>query len=289
MQRSCLDAFLIGEDRQGWAVKGKVPPVSLVLRKGNIGVNNPIAEQAYETRDEIEWPIARTAYTKFMLTPEGVLTPQRQTRLPQKISCKALGTIETPSLMQFQTAPFDKVIEITGHITAHLNVSASPEPGSKSIPPDIDIFVTLRYISTAGNGVHYTDTSGEPVPLTKGWLRVSLRKADSDHHKYRPWLPYRQYACADVQPVVIGEVYAVDLEIWPTNVVVEKGGRIVFEVLPGDTRGCGISVHTDESDRPPAVIEGWNHLHFAEDMENYVVLPIIPPKRNGPRAEAIIR
>jgi hypothetical protein len=41
----------------------------------------------------------------------------------------------------------------------------------------------------------------------------------------------------------------VDAEIWPTNVVIEKGGKIVSEVSSGDTQGNEIFSHDSEIDR----------------------------------------
>jgi hypothetical protein len=46
-----------------------------------------------------------------------------------------------------------------------------------------------------------------------------------------------------------GEVYPVDVEIWPTNVIVEKGGKLVLEVASGDTQGSGVFKHTGSDDR----------------------------------------
>jgi predicted acyl esterase len=257
VQRSFLDAFLKGQDRVGWSQPGKVPPVSLVLRKGNVGFNDAEKERAYERREENEWPLARTQYTKFHLTPNLGLQPTQppnNTNNPTKtLSYRALGTIQNPSLLQFTTPPFTHETEITGHIVAHLNVSVTPGPDAAAAaspaPSDIDLFVTLRYIGPDGKEVFYTGTAGDPVPLTKGWLRASLRKVDREHAKHRAWLPYREYGSGDVLPVVAGEVYEVDVEVWPTNVVVEEGGRVVLEVASGDTQGSGIFLHDDPVDR----------------------------------------
>jgi predicted acyl esterase len=249
IQRSFLDAFLKGEDRVGWAEEGKVPPVSIILRKGDIGFNDAEKEKVYQRRDEMEWPIARTLYTKFFLTPTYGLTQNTiSVEKQQKLSYRALGTIEDPQLLQFSTEPFEVETEITGHVVGHLNVSVSPDPFGPT-PSDIDLFVTLRHFGPNGKEVFYTGTAGDPVPLTKGWLRVSLRKVNEHHHKHRDWLPHRDYTSNDVLPVIQGEVYGVDIEIWPTNVVVEKGGRIVFEVASGDTQGSGIFLHNDTVDR----------------------------------------
>lgn len=278
IQRSFLDAFLKGEDRVGWSLKGKVPPVDLVLRKGDVGYNEAEKEKAYHRRTENEWPIARTAYTHFYLTPsQGLNIVQPQLDRPQKLSYKALGSLDNPQFLQFSTQPFERETEITGHVVAHLNVSLSPLV-TGSIPTDIDLFLTLRYISPAGNEVFYTGTAGDPVPLTKGWLRVSLRKTNPENPKHRSYLPWRDYFSTDVQPVIPGDVYAVDVEVWPTNVVVEKGGKIVFEVSSGDTQGSGIFQHNHPDDRPEERFAGTNHVHFGPRYLNWVTLPIVPPK-----------
>lgn len=250
VQRSFLDAFLKGQDRVGWSQPGKVAPVSLVLRKGNVGFNDAEKEKAYQRRDENEWPLARTQYTKFYLTPDLSLqsAPPPATEAHRQITYRALGTMSNPQLVQFTTPPFDCDTEITGHIVAHLNVSVSADTEGPT-PSDVDLFLTLRYLGPDGKEVFYTGTAGDPVPLTKGWLRTSLRKVNTEHPRHREFLPQREYLSSDVQPVVPGEVYAVDVEVWPTNVVAEKGGRVVLEVASGDTQGSGIFLHDDEVDR----------------------------------------
>jgi hypothetical protein len=60
--------------------------------------------------------------------------------------------------------------------------------------------------------------------------------------------------------------------------VVEKGGKIVFEVSSGDTQGSGIFSHDSETDRPKERFAGMNRICFGEGAENYVTLPVIPPK-----------
>lgn len=249
VQRSFLDAFLKGDDRDGWT-RGKVPLVSLIIRKGNPGFNNPVEESVFQRRDEMEWPIARTQYTKLFLTPDLGLEwkPTTDEKRQKKLSYRALGTIESPHLLQFSTAPFGREMEITGHLTARLHVSVTPDPTGPT-PTDIDLFVTLRHIGPNGQEVFYTGTAGDPVPLTKGWLRVSMREVDEQHLKHREWLPHRNYTSKDVLPVIQGEVYQVDVEIWPTNVVVDAGGKLVFEVASGDTQGSGIFLHNDPTDR----------------------------------------
>jgi predicted acyl esterase len=275
IQRSFLDAFLKDEDRLGWSEPGKLPRVDMVIRKGELGYNNPEKEQAFPRRTEDAWPISRTQYTKFYLSARQELSTQPSDMSHvKKLSYEALGTIEKPKLLKFTTSPMQSDVEITGHIVAHLNVSVTPFIG-KSLPSDIDIFLTLRHISPSGKEVFYTGTAGDPIPLCKGWLRVSMRKINERHPRHRSYLPYRDYFSSDVQPVLPGEVYPVDVEMWPTNAVMEKGARLVFEVASGDTQGSGIFTHL--GDRTEERFGGLNHLHFGPGAENYVVLPVIPP------------
>ncbi|KAF4980022.1 hypothetical protein FZEAL_3884 [Fusarium zealandicum] len=275
IQLSFLDAFLKGEDKLGWSQEGKVPPVNLVLRKGDVGFNDAEKEKAYRRRDENEWPIARTQYTKLFLTPDLGLSWNGPQTDRKKLSYKALGSLSNPELLQFSTQPFEVDTEITGHVVAHLNVSVTPDPAGPT-PSDIDLFVTLRHLDASGKEIFYTGTAGDPVPVTKGWLRVSLRQVDQQHSKHREWFPHRNYTSKDVLPVIQGEIYSVDIEVWPTNVVVDKGGRLVFEVSSGDTQGSGIFLHDDPVDRSPEKLQGLNHIHFGPKLQNYVTLPVIP-------------
>ncbi|KAM3155235.1 hypothetical protein ABEW05_004240 [Botrytis cinerea] len=278
IQKSFLDAFLKDDDRIGWSTPGKVSPVSVILRKGDVGYNNAEAESNYERREETEWPLAGTQYTKFYLTPEKTLSKDPTASSADKVSYDALGSLKNPKLVQFTSAPFEQETEITGYVTAHLNVSLTPSPSATAPEKDIDIFLTLRHISPAGEEIFYTGTAGDPVPLTKGWLRVSLRKIAENHPRNLPYQPYREYRSVDVQEVNPETVYAVDVEVWPTNVVVEKGGKIVLEVSSGDTQGSGIFAHGNEKDRSVDRFAGKNNIHFGDGQENFVTLPIVPPR-----------
>lgn len=259
IQRSFLDAFLKDDDRAGWS-NGQAPKVDLVIRKGNPGYNNASAEKAaFPRRIENEWPIARTQYTRYYLTSSQTLTTTepRETS-PSKLSYHAptstLSSSSSSSSLLFITPPFSFPTEITGPITAHLHVSLSPDPSSPPPPPavppsEIDLFLTLHHYAPSGREIAYTGTTGSPVPLAKGWLRVSLRQVNTAHPRHRAWLPYRDYFRADVQSVRVGEVYAVDVEVWPTCCVVEKGGRVGMEVAAGDTGGEEIFGHDSLEDR----------------------------------------
>ncbi|EEU38478.1 uncharacterized protein NECHADRAFT_88562 [Fusarium vanettenii 77-13-4] len=118
---------------------------------------------------------------------------------------------------------------------------------------------------------------GDPAPLCKGWQRVSLRKVNTEHPLHRPDRPHRDFFSTDVLPVIPGEVYVVDAELWPTNVVVRPGEVIALEVSSGDTQGSGFFTHQSH-ERTPEIMGGDNYIHFSSRYTNWVTLPIIPPK-----------
>ncbi|ETS77213.1 hypothetical protein PFICI_11087 [Pestalotiopsis fici W106-1] len=247
IQKSFLDAFLKGKDSLGWAERGKIPAINMVIRKGNVGFNDPIAEATFLQRDEDEWPLSRTEYTDFFLTEDNNL----QFRKPDAtrstdLSYEAFGDGKTA--ISFDTEPFSQELEITGHIVAHLNVSIS-QGTSETAPSGMDLFVSLRHFAPDGKEILYTGSGGEGVPATKGSLRLALRQTNPRHPHHRPWQPHRDYTSADVLPVVCGEIYSVDVELWPTNLVVTAGSKLSFEISSKDTDGSGLFMHTDPDDR----------------------------------------
>ncbi|KAL5085975.1 hypothetical protein Trisim1_009741 [Trichoderma cf. simile WF8] len=283
LQLSFLDAWLKDQDEVGWTIPGKVAPVSVLLRKGNVGYNNPDGEKLFQRRDEQEWPIARTEYVRYYLNLQHELTNDGNvTRLPEsKVTYKALGSLDDPQFVTFSTV-FPKETEITGHIVAHLNVSVESSVEQQQSNPvaeaDLDLFVTLRHLDSQGQEILYTGAVGDPVSLTKGWLRCSLRKVDDKHPQHRSYLPYRQYFSTDEELLTPGIIYAVDVEIWPTNVVMNDGDTLVLEIASGDTAGSGLFRHESKVDRDPARFGGWNNIHFGGGKSNYLELPIIPQK-----------
>lgn len=276
VQKSFLDAFLKGHDTEGWTT-GKAPRVNITLRKGNVGYNDAEAETQYQTRSEEAWPLPRTRYVKHYLTPSNGLTEAPlKVKEESRVSYRAPGSLKEPEVANFTSEPFAHESEYTGHIVVRLNVSVSALPGASTVPSELDLFITVRHLDTEGKEIFYTGTIGDPVPVTKGWLRVSLRKTAEHHPSHAPWHPHREYCSGDVLPVTPGEVYAVDVEVWPTNVVVSPGHRLVLEVSSGDTQGAGLFEHNSEIDRPQDKLLAENHIHFGPQYDNWMLMPWIP-------------
>jgi hypothetical protein len=231
---------------------------------------------------EDEWPLARTKWTRLHLDPRGMRLSQTPVRAAQRVTYEAAGEGVT-----FSTLPLERETEITGPSALKLFVSSSTA--------DADIFAVLRVFDPKGKEVVFQGALDPHTPVGQGWLRASQRRLDPGRS-----LPYRPFHTHDdKQPLEPGKIYELDVEIWPTCIVVPAGHRIAVTVRGKDyeyegeaatlsnmknpMRGCGPFVHDDPADRPPELFAGEVTLHFGAAMHASVLLPVIPARR-GPTA-----
>jgi uncharacterized protein len=130
------------------------------------------------------------------------------------------------------------------------------------------------------------------TPVAQGWLRLSHRKLDPALST--PWRPY--HAHDEIQPLVPGQVYRADVEIWPTSLVIPAGYRIALTVRgrdyvyrglggvagnpqPGEfgygLTGCGWFLHDDPEDRPPELTGSTQTLWTGPEHQSFVLLPVV--------------
>ena len=153
---------------------------------------------------------------------------------------------------------------------------------------DADLFLVLRVFDPAGKEVTFIGSNDPRVPVGLGWLRASHRKLDPKMSRpYRPW-----HTHDEEWPLKPGEPVELDIEIWPTCIVVPPGYRLALTVrgkdyevdgrdaalpnAPYPMKGVGPFLHIDPDDRPPKIFAGRNTLHFAAGRQPYLLLPIIP-------------
>ncbi|KAF2014095.1 alpha/beta-hydrolase [Aaosphaeria arxii CBS 175.79] len=274
-QKSFLSAFLKNDDYAGWT-RGLQPRVTYQTRKGPFDHKSieSASGQIYSWKTAPEWPLPATKYTKYYLGPDLTWAPEIPTiDIHKRLSYPALTTLNNPFRHQFTTTPFEHEVEITGHIIAHVNLSVTRKPGG-TVPKDIDVFFMMRHWNADGTERVFTGTIGDAAAVTRGCQRVSLRKINDKHPHHREYRPFRDYFSTDVLPVIPAEVYPVDVEIWPTNIVVLPGEKISIEISAGDTPGIGPFVH-EGGERTKERFDGINHLHFGPNHINYITLPII--------------
>ena len=259
----------------------KEPPIKLEIRTG--GSTKP-----YPFRYEHEWPLARTEWTKMYLqierepseyeaNVEGSLVktpPAKVGKLSYSTSAATKAGVASSSSLatthgssartgvSFTTAPMTEDFEITGPLMCNLWVSSTSE--------DMDIMITLRNIGPDGKDVNEVGQHGQPIPLTKGWLRASHRKLDPQKS-----LPYRPYHAHNerlwLEPDVPVEC---QIEIWPTCIVLQKGHSLRVDIQPRDGVGSAPYTHFHCDYNAGAV----NTIYSGGDMESYLLLPVIPQK-----------
>ena len=123
---------------------------------------------------------------------------------------------------------------------------------SKDGPTDIDVYLALRKFNAEGKQVYYTSSIGTPQAASLGWIRASHRTLSERPYpeikEELPW-PTLSHRRDDVKPVRPGEVYELLTELWPTNLIVEKGETIALEVSPKDVAESGLYTTHDSTYR----------------------------------------
>src|SRR5882724_5078354 len=191
LQKRFFAHFLKGEDN-GF---DREPPVALTIRD----------PRGFFRRQEAEWPLARTLWTRYALDASDMSMAERAAAKPAEIRYEAQGEGVT-----FRSAPFAQDTEFTGPVAAKLFVSSATR--------DMDLFLTLRAFDPAGNEVTFKGANDPQAPVTQGWLRVSQRKVDAARSTpYRPFHPHD-----GEEKLEPGTIYQVDVEVWPTSIVLPR-------------------------------------------------------------------
>jgi len=229
--------------------------------------------ERFVERRESEWPLARTQWTRLYLHKDFQLKSGPDPDSSSALRFEALGDGVT-----FISEPLGRETEITGPLAARLTISSTTS--------DADLFLVFRVFSPDLREVTFMGAIDPHTPVAQGWLRASHRKLD-------PLLstPYRPYHTHDErQPLKKNEVVSLDVELWPTSIVVPAGYRLALSVrgrdyewqastgarlsnFKNELRGCGPFLHNDPRDRPAAVFGGTTTLHL---KDSYVLIPVIP-------------
>lgn len=268
LQKRFFDYYLKGIDN-GWK---DTPRVLLWIR---------YVDGTYKLRAENEWPIKRTRWTKLYLDPEDCSLRRRPRKTERKITYDALDGGVT-----FISKPLQEETEITGPIAVKLFVSSSTT--------DADLFLTLRAFSPDMREVYFHDYLDPHTPLSHGWLRCSHRRLDPKLSE--KWRPYHSHD--KIEPLKPGEVYEVDVEMWPTCVVLPAGYRLALTIRGKDfdyggppakvgpflMKGAGPFLHED---RPADIYGGKVTIYGGGRYASWILLPIVPPKEKDAETEKV--
>jgi len=213
------------------------PPVKLAIRRS-------VADRFdFFWRDEDEWPIARTEYTRFYLGSDNGELSRSEPRSASQVQYNA-----PDGAAVFVSKPFAEETEVTGEVLAQLWASSSIT--------DMNVHASLYVIPP----------EGKEALLTKGRLRAAMRRLDEEKSTISQ--PYHRFD--RVELLEPDEIVPLTVEIWPTSMVFQKGSQVKLKLSASDgaTRSSG-------RQEPPAehtIYLGGNHA-------SYLQLPVVPPKQ----------
>ncbi|MGH9102267.1 MAG: CocE/NonD family hydrolase [Acidimicrobiales bacterium] len=263
LQRRFFAHYLKGLDN-GWE---REPRVQLNVRHPG---------ERFTLRMEGEWPLARTEWTKLYLDAADRSLRHEPPAAPASVTYEALG-----DGVVFDLGTLGEETEITGPLAARLFVSSSTA--------DADLFLVVSVLDPDGDEVTFQGALDPNTPVAQGWLRASQRRLDPELSL--PWRPYHPHD--GQEPLRPGDVYQLDVEIWPTCIVVPAGFRVVLRVRGKDyeyqgeldefaktfyyaNRGVGPFTHNDPDDRPADVFGGRVTLHTGGEHQSHLLVPVIP-------------
>jgi predicted acyl esterase len=145
-----------------------------------------------------------------------------------------------PDVLLFSTDPLPGPVEVTGRVTANLHVSSDC--------PDTDFTVKLCDV--------YPD--GTSMVVTDGIRRASLR---TSYEKREPLEP--------------GKVYELDVDLWSTSLVFNKGHRIRVAVSSSNSPRFEPNPNTGDPHPVPGKTRvATNTLHLSNKTPSRILLPL---------------
>lgn len=259
-QKRFLDYYLKGE-KNGWDTES---PVLLHMRR-------PFTDEV-ELRRELSWPLQRTQWTSIYLS---TFNAELQYEVPSDESAITFDALGGP--ITFMSPPLINETELTGPLAAKVFMSSSTV--------DADLFLTLQAFAPDGREVDFQGTVDPHTPLAQGWLRASHRKVDISRSKiYRPYHSHDEIWL--LQP---NQVYELDVEIWPTSIILPKDYRLALQISGHDferkvtgegneawiSRGSGPWLHTHKGDRPIEIFGGRTKIYSGRNRCSHLLLPVI--------------
>jgi uncharacterized protein len=261
LQLRFFDHFLKGIDNG----QDSMPPVLLQVRHVDHFVE----------RTEQAWPIPRTRWTKLHLDPSaGTL----EACPPSVVASHALDAMGDG--ITFLAPPCARETEVTGPLALRIVVS--------STTTDADLFAVFRVFTPDLREVVFMGAIDPHTPVAQGWLRASHRRLDPALST--EWRPYHLHDRPE--PLVPGTPVTLDIELWPTSIVVPAGHRLALTVrgrdyewqastgarlsnFKNELKGCGPFLQDDPRDRPRSVFAGRTTLHAGPGHESWLLLPVI--------------
>ena len=286
LRRAWFDRWLKGQAAPDYLEA----PVSLFVMGGGSGrrtLEGRLDHGGY-WRAEADWPLPGTVFTDFHLHADGGLSPQTATQgervwrhdpaapvptiggaiasgapvmeaggfdqreAPGVFGAAVIGRAlaDRDDVLVFQTAPLAEAVEVTGPITARLSVSSSA----------LDTDVTVKLVDVYPPSPDYPE--GYALNLTHGVLRLRFR--DSFEAP---------------RPLVPGEAYDVEIQLFPTSNLFAAGHCIRLDVAGSNFPHFDVNPGTSApAGEVTGTVVAINRIHTGPDRSR-LVLPVVPARR----------
>lgn len=241
LQKRFLDHFLKDADNG----MDRVPKVRLEVRSGYY---------RQEVRNEESWPLPSVqpvllylcANTSSLLK-EPVISEGKVQYRPASREGRAAFSLR-----------FERAAELIGSMRLKLWVSTSEGD-------DLDLFVVLRKLDSAGSEVFFSGYNGFPRDgVAKGWLRASHRELDASRSTpLRPWHSHTR-----IQKLRPGDVVPLEIEIWPSSTLFEAGSTLQLTIQGHDAAKYPAFRHRE------LVTRGWHTIFTGGPYGSYLAVPL---------------
>jgi len=206
-------------------------------------------------REEYEWPLPTTQWTRFYLTSwEGLsLEPEMHHDEPDCYLQQPLFVSFKRDSVKYLTPPLSEDLTLIGPLALHMYAAIDQD--------DTNWWVVVSDVGQQG---------GNAQPLAQGWFKASHRRLDEK--KSRPGEPHHPHK--EPEPVVPGEINEYAIGLSPMAHVFKAGHRVQLEILSMD------------SIRDPGQHHGVFHLPISRttlhkvyrdrNHRSHLLLPVIP-------------
>jgi uncharacterized protein len=216
-----------------------------------------------EWRDEHEWPLARTEWTKFYLRPRNGLLREPEPLGPESVAPDGfyqaqLTVTDVVTTLKWTSPPMTEDTELTGPAALYLHASIDTD--------DTNFIVKLYDV----------DPTGSRVQMTTGWLKASHRELDEGEST--PWRPHHPHTRS--VPVTPGDICEYAIRLFSFSNVFRKGHRLQLEVSSVEPLAdSAINLLPPDSFHLPSGRATTHKFYRDRVHRSYLLLPLIPREK----------
>jgi predicted acyl esterase len=225
-----------------------------------------------KSRNENEWPLARTKYKKLYLDARGGTLKTAPVKAQSQARYDAPGDeSRSPAAYREERAQFDYVFRETTELTGHMKLRLWVEADGAD---DMDLFVAVQKFDRHGKYVPFAAFSAlEDGPVALGWLRASHRELDKARSTpQQPWLLHRKQ-----MKLKLGVPVPVEIEIWPSGTRFAAGETLRVVVQGSDlykyARWIVLARH------PKTINAGVHVIHTGGKYDSHLLIPVVPLRK----------